>query len=314
MLSLKSELNGLIVEINPKVELGQLVKKGEVLFRLEKLDFESALANKNAALARAQMDLEMEKGRQALSRREWDLIQLRKEASDQEKKLALREPQLKTAIANLKSAKADVDLAAKNLERTEIKAPFDALILRKNVEVGARISPQEVLVELAAAETYWVRMTMAQDKMKWLKFRKDDQKGSEVIIHPLNGAKKLKGEILRYLPNIADSTRMAQVLVEVIPRPEFPLLLGSYVKATVKGKVLEQVVQVDRSQLKDGKYLYILDQKDQLEIKKVDFVSNSRNSILIKSGLEKGDRLITSRIPVPVDGMKLKVLSFEIIK
>lgn len=309
-LSLKSEISGLITDINPKVEIGQMVKKGEVLFTLEDIDYKSVLASSQAALAKAQMELEIEKGRQALSKQEWEMIQSEVQASSQEKKLALRKPQLAMALANEKAARAALQLAEKNLERTKISSPFEAMIIQKNVELGARISTQEELLMLAKSRPYWVRVTVPQDKLIWLNFATVDQPGSPASIMYINSSEQYTGQVLRFLPNMLESTRMAQLLVEVDPFQDrsTPLLLGSYVQVKVLGKALSQVVKVPRTLLREGSFLYVLNPDDKLEIRKVTYISSGRDDLLIQTGLSKGDRLITSQIPAPVEGMKLSVL------
>jgi RND family efflux transporter MFP subunit len=309
-LSLKSEISGLIVGMHPKAEIGHEIKKGEVLFELEEIDYRIALASAQASLAKAQMELQVEKGRQALSRQEWELIQLESQASEQQKKLALRKPQLVMAMANEKAARAAVQLALKNLERAKIRAPFDAVIIEKYAEVGSRISPQEQLLMMAKSRPYWIRLTVPQDKLTWLQFLNRDQQGSEARIAQLSSDEFYRGRVLRFLPNLLESTRMAQVLVEVNPHQAklSPLLLGSYVRVQIQGKELKEVVKVPRQLLKEGHSLQVLNEENRLETRKVTYLSSGRDDLLVQSGLQSEDRLITSQIPAPVEGMKLSVL------
>lgn len=308
-LSLKAEVSGLIVKVNPNVEVGRFVKKGEILFELEDTDYKSLLASRQADLAKAQMELEVEKGRQALSKQEWELVQLEAKASDQEKKLALRKPQLAMAMANEKAARSAVELAKKNLERTKIKVPFDAVIIEQHAELGARISTQEELLMLAKSQPYWVRVTLPLEKLAWLEFEKKNNKGSPAAVTHLSSEEVYQGQVLRYLPNMMESTRMAQVLVEVNPNQNkvSPLLLGSYVRVNLSGKAMKDVVKVSRDLLQEGSFLHVLTSDDRLDLRKVHYLSSGRDHLLITSGLKDGDRLIVSQIPAPVEGMKLSV-------
>ena len=309
-IELKSELQGLIVKMNSNVEIGKTVKRNEILFELEKIDYENALAQKKSNYIQALKELELEEGRQALSKREWNLIELENEVSDKEKKLALRTPQLLAAKSKVHAAKSDLSLAEKNLKRTVIKSPFDAMVLSKNVELGSRVSTQESLLRLASASPYWVRVSLSYDKLKYLNFRSKDKPGSVVEVFYATQGSRYKGEVLRVLPTMTTNTRMAEVLVEVIvplnnSREKEPLLLGSYVRVHIQGLELKNVVSIDREHLKDGKFLYLKNNEDKLNIVEVKALSDGRDKLLITSGLEKGQKLITSKLSVPVNGMSL---------
>lgn len=313
MLALKAEVQGRVVEINPKLQIGWKIKKDELLFQIEKLDFESVLALKKSELQQALLELEIEKGRQSLSKREWELIELKNQASDQEKKLALREPQLNAALARLEAAKAEVALAGKKIARTQVKAPFDAIVIHKNVELGSQVSAQETVLTLVADSPYWVRVSLPYDKVKWLEVRSGEQSGSIADVGHLSQQENYKGEVLKVLPDLDPKLRMAQVLIEINMEEQKdmvsePLLLNSYVRVLIKGKELQRVVAIAREHLKEGGYLYVLSSDNTLDIRKVESLADGREGLLILSGLKPQDQLITSRISAPVQGMKLSVL------
>lgn len=312
-IELKSELQGLIVKMNSKVEIGQTVKKNEILFELEKIDYENVLAQKKSNYIQALKELELEEGRQALSKREWGLIELENKVSDKEKNLALRAPQFLAAKSKVHAAKSDLSLAEKNLNRTVIKSPFDAVVLSKNVELGSRVSTQESLLRLASASPYWVRVSLSYDKLKYLNFRSKDKPGSVVEVFYATQGSRYKGEVLRVLPSMTMNTRMAEVLVEVSVPPnnsqvKEPLLLGSFVRVHITGIELKDVASIDREHLKDGKFLYLINSESKLNIIEVKTLSDGRDKLLVTSGLDKKQKLITSKLSVPVNGMSLSTI------
>jgi RND family efflux transporter MFP subunit len=117
------------------VSEGTLVRRGEVIARLENPSYAAALSQARAELARTQVDLDQ--GRRELERarklRQQELI------SDVEVENA--STRVQSLQAQLGSARAQMQIAEVNLENTRVRAPFDGTILRKDAEVGEIVAP-----------------------------------------------------------------------------------------------------------------------------------------------------------------------------
>ena len=84
------------------------------------------------------------------------------------KALALGKPQVANARAAVKGARSAVGTAALALKRTQIKAPFDAVVLSEQVEVGQRIGPGQSVVRLAGTQTWWVEVSLPLEHLQYL--------------------------------------------------------------------------------------------------------------------------------------------------
>ena len=104
-VTLFPEVSGKITYCSEKLVLGGRFKKGETVLRIDPKQYNLALSQQRAAVAQAQMELSMEKGRKAVAEREWHLIEDEVKPTEQGKRLALREIQLETAEASLAAAK-----------------------------------------------------------------------------------------------------------------------------------------------------------------------------------------------------------------
>jgi RND family efflux transporter MFP subunit len=114
---------------------GTRVRKGEIVARIESADFEAGLAAARAT--QNQYEAELTQARRELDRAR----RLRAENVLSASDLEDAGTRFQVAEARLASGRAQVALAAANLENTRIRAPFDGTVLRKDAEVGEMVAP-----------------------------------------------------------------------------------------------------------------------------------------------------------------------------
>ncbi len=114
---------------------GSRVRKGEVIARIESAEYAAALASARAEASRLGVEL---------AQAERDLARAR-DLSDRGvvARTALEDAQTRVGStrAALEAANANVRLAAATLENTNVRAPFDGTVLRKDAEVGEIVAP-----------------------------------------------------------------------------------------------------------------------------------------------------------------------------
>ena len=106
-VELSARINGQVMELAAEMVPGGEVFPGDVLFRLDDDDYRIALEHRRSELLQAQAQLEIERGRQEIAER--DYRQLNKELDPNNRALVLREPQLRSAQAEVRAAQAAVD-------------------------------------------------------------------------------------------------------------------------------------------------------------------------------------------------------------
>src|SRR5690606_1279945 len=139
---------------------GGRVREGDVVLRLDPSDYQNQLQQRQSELAQATTALEIEMGEQAIAERDFRRIEGGRNLTEMQRALVLREPQLNAAKARVEATRANVQQARLDLERTQIKAPFDAQVLSRLVNVGSQVTPGDNLAELVGARTYWVEATL----------------------------------------------------------------------------------------------------------------------------------------------------------
>lgn len=310
---LQAQVTGKVVKIGESFVPGKQVKKGEILLELDDTDYQLEFANAKASLAQAKAALATEQGNQAVAQADFELLNLT--VSDREKALILREPQLETAKASVQAAEVALERAKVNLSRTKVRAPFDGVVVSRNVSLGGLVSQTTQLGELIESTNMWINAAVAQNDLQWIEFPKGSSAGSKVCVRDASqpGESCHEGHVLNLQGYVQDNGRQALVLVEIPmakANKEAPaLLIGQYFKVTFNGKTLDNVYKLDPSAVHDGN-VWIND-NGTLKIQPVKEVFRSQNMVLIDQGLQPQQRIITTNISAPVEGMKVRTSSSE---
>jgi len=316
-LELKARVGGEVVGIHPEFVEGGLIHQGEVILTIDPADYELAVAQKKSRVAEAHYALKLELGHQEVAKREWELLGGGKPASELDLELALRKPHLDKARAEVAAAEAELKQARLDLARTRITAPFNGIVLAKNVEKGTQVGTQEILAELAGTDEYWVQVSLPVDRLGWFNVpRTNGENGASVRIFP-DGNQEFHGRVLKLLGDLEEEGRMARVLVTV-PDPfgrsskdksRRPLLIGQYVRVRIAGKEMENAARIPRSALREGKQVWLVGEDGKLRAREVVVAWREEESLLVREGLNDGDRLVITEMAAPEEGMLVQVVS-----
>jgi RND family efflux transporter MFP subunit len=312
-ITLRPRIEGEIVERSRSFTPGAMVRKGEVLLRIDPRDYEIALKRAKSDMRRAIADLQIERGRQDVARKDYQLLE--ESLSGENKALVLREPQLDSAKAAVASARASVERAELDLERTRIRAPFDARVLSREVNLGSQVSPGDGMARLVGTDTFWVEATVPLDKLAWLEVPEIlGGRGSRVRIRNQGAwppGTHRTGRLDRLVGTLEEETRMARVLVSVkdpLARETSgpALILGSYVRARIHGAEIRDVVRLDRDLLRKQDTVWVMDQ-GRLDVRAVDIALKDADHAYIESGLSGGERVVVSQLATVEEGKALRL-------
>lgn len=306
-------VGGEIVSVADDLEPGGRVRQGQVLARLDDSDYRVALRQARTELAKAEAALRIEQGNQKVAQTEAELLD--RELSDQERDLVTRQPQLQQARADVEAARAAVEDAQLDLQRTEVRAPFDAVVQSVAVEVGSQVAAGAAIAQLFATDRYFVELAVPAGKLRWIEARAGGRgSGSTVVLaNPSvwGQGRTRTGEVVRVRPDLSEPGRMARVLVEVVAPldREPPMLVGSYLRGRIEGGRLPRVVALDRAFLREDDSVWVMTADDRLEIRAVEIAYRGPENVYVSVGLGDGDRVVTSEIATPANGMKLRTRS-----
>ena len=318
---LRSRVSGQVTTVHKEFIEGGHLKKGMTVIQLDDTDYRLALAQKKSDAINSRYALKVELGRQEVARREWQLLggrdfsrqDLPRQAGTA---LALREPHLEKARADVEIARIQVRKAQLDLERTRITAPFNAVVKSRWVDIGSQVTPQEQLAELVGTDSYWVRAAIPIGRIDRITIPEDsNETGSAVRIQYTRKHNSINGRVIRLLGDLEPESRMARVLVEVkdplggkenVPG-RLPLLIGEFVRIEILGQKLEAVMTIPRAALRDGETVWLLNPDMTLRILAVTPVWRDRTTVVIRNSLNNGDRVIISALSAPVAGMQLRL-------
>lgn len=320
-ITLQSEVEGRIINRNPELIPGGLIGQGDMVIQVDPADYELLVREYRAEMEEAMFEMDIEEGKQVIAEREWKLLEKEIEASAAGKNLALREPHLRLVKAKVEKAKSRLAAAELALKRTTIRAPFDALVLKKFVEKGQLVSRQTPLVTLAGVDRFWVRVSIPVALLQRISLPgRPGQPGSaaEVIFEPVNNTAVVRhGHVLRIMGDLDPEGRMARILI-VIDDPlnlhagvnarqgEGRILLGSYVKVRINAGFFDNVYSIPRQALREGNVVWVQDNKDKLQVRDVDVVWRRKDEVLVNANLKQGDKLILSRLQSPLPGISVR--------
>lgn len=312
---LKTPVGGEIISLDEDFSPGGLLVEGATILQIDPRDYELAIQQKQRALSDADYLRKLEQGRQDVAQREWDLLYGENGSKEMESDLALRKPHLEKVQADIKAARAEMELAQLNLSRTRVAAPFNGMVLNKYVDKGAFVAPQEKLADLVGTDEYWVQVSLLLDRLQWVDIpRADNGAGSPARIFYRQNSER-EGQVIRLLGDLTREGRMARLLISVPDplglsakeREGQPLVIGEYVRVEIEGKELHDVFRIPRTALHNDREIWVATEEGILAIHPVEIVWRDKTHVLVRDGLQDGDLLIVSSLAVPVDGMAVRI-------
>ncbi|RXF05067.1 efflux RND transporter periplasmic adaptor subunit [Pseudoalteromonas sp. PS5] len=291
------EVSGKVVWLHEAFVVGGIVKKGEVLARLDPFDYQTQLLNKQAELALAQSHLSEQLALAKVAKKEW-------ENNPHVTELALREPQVSSARAHLKAAEAGLAQAQKNLARTKYYAPYDALVTRRDTGLGQVINIGQqlgIVVNLSYGELH---VPIAQFDLPFL----PPLPVSEVTI-TADDIQRV-GTLTRHTGLLSERTRMAYFVIKVedpyalhstLPAIHF----GQFLQAQVPGNILKNVLKIPQEWIKN-EMLWLVSPTQQLVQFPVNVLRREHNSVLISAPPYTDHQLVTHLPDYPQADMQVR--------
>ncbi len=272
------EVPGRIVEI--RVDVGDRVTGGEVLFRIDPAPFELALAEAEAALELARAELD--DAEQEAVRVEHLLA--RHAASERRAERARTAAAV--ARARVAQMQARVARARHDLARTAVRAPFAGSVVGRFADEGAMAGGEPVLL---LQETEALEAVVAIPEA----WPAPARVGDEVLLRAASLDAPVPARIARVSDRVDEATRTYEVRAPLPPGVE-GLRAGSYVEAEVRVHTAGPVPVVPRSALvvREGRTTAFRVEGDRVAAVPVRTGLGDATHVSIRSGLEVGDEVV----------------------
>jgi len=310
-IMLQPEVGGRVTWQSGELVPGGRFKKGEPILKIDSRDYQLAVESFRAELRRARLDYTLEKRRGEVAKREWNSFG-QMDATDEQRSLAQREPQLEASLLAVKAAESALKKAVLDLQRATLRAPFNAMVVAESVDLGQLISPQTTVARLVGTDEYHVQVSVPVASLRTIRARSGDQPGSPATIVQRvgQGTIERQGEVIRQLPDLDPGGAMARILVR-IENPlgeegDLPLLLGSFVDVATEAQPIEDAIRVPRVALRNGRNVYVMNARNLLEMRDVEIAWSEPDAVLVTGGLRPDERVVISRVATPIPNMLLR--------
>jgi multidrug efflux system membrane fusion protein len=312
--ALISEVSGAVLSVSQQYVVGGVFNSGDVLMQLDPTDYQVALQRAQARLISMNAQLSFERARSAQAQKEWAMTG---RPATEAPLLALRKPYLAEAQANVLQAEAEVKQAQQKLDKTTIRAPYAGMVSAKTADIGQFVTLGSKLGEIFAIDYAEVRLPLTQRDLSMMDaqaFAKNKPRPGVTLNASVGNAELQWDALLVRSEGVVDQRNRSQYLIAQIVDPynikqrsEKPaLLMGSFVRATIAGKKLENVFAVPRHALLEGGNIAAVDSDNKLRLKKVETIFSDEQFYYIANGLEEGMEIIVSAVGIAIDGMRVK--------
>jgi len=312
--SLSSNVQGPVAWVSPCLEAGAYVKAGEPLLRLELADFETAVARSRATYEQASAEAAFAAA---------DLARITELAAKRlasESELQNAERAATVTSARLADAEAALEQSELDAERSILRAPFNAVVASRDVELGQFVNRAQSVAVLFDADSVDVRVPLAIRQLGYLDvpmgFRGefDSSQAPQVELVGSYGGKQYKweGKLLRTEATIDPNSNTVQSIIRIeqpsadLGGETIPLPIGLFVEARISGKLVEDIISLPRSAIRNNSQVLVVDAENKMYYRDVDIFRLEQDRVLISGGLVPGEKICTSPIQAVVDGMSVR--------
>lgn len=305
------------------VEEGSRVRKGQVIARLENEDVlasrDQAAANRNAARANLEkVRAELEEARRdygrhkrlvetgSVSRSAYDLAETR---------LHRAEAAAASADASLKAAEAGVRGAETALDYTLIKAPFDAVVLTKNADIGDIVTPlgaaanaKAAVVTIADLGSLLVEVDVSESNIGRVKPAQPCEISLDAIPET-----RFPGEVHAIVPTVDRSKASVMVKVRFLKPgerllPDMSAKVAFLSRPVAEGEEKARLAVLRTAVLeKEGKRIVFMVRGDRAKQAVIETGADIGDMVEITGGLQAGDRVILKPPGRLRDGSRIRV-------
>ncbi len=300
-------IKGKIIE--RKVDVGGLVKKGQMIARLDASD-----ANLNAAAAQA--DVRAAEANYALAKAEVERQRaLFNKKFTSQSALDFREAELKTSAARLQQVKAQAAVSGNQSRYTALVADRDGVITQVRAEPGQVVDVGEMVAQIVDTKQIEVLVAVPESRMAGLKV------GDNVTIKlwanlEKNHEKTYAGKVREIAPAATSATRAFDVRVAITDADEAVKLGMTAGVRFAQDKADEIIIpSTALTQINGKKFVWVIDTNGNKNSgianpREVTAGQYTENGVMITSGLQAGEMVAIAGVHTLIKGQKV-VPKFE---
>ena len=320
VVSIASEVPGKIVKIHSRLEIGEIIPKGELLFKIDPKDY---LTIRKTSRERLKI---LERSHE-LAKKEYDRVRILFEKNNVGTLVgveAAEKAMLSVADQTYQISQV-LETAETNLERCEVRAPFNARIKSVSLEKGQYVTPGQNVVTLADDSVLEIQVPLdSRDARKWLRFREDKANGKaawfsslEQVPCQISWTENNNGQIwdgrLHRVVKFDQHTRTLTIAVRVDAETaknknplSLPLAEGMFCSVKIPGRTLNNVFRLPRQAVSFENTVHLA-VDNRLKTVPVKVARMEGENAYVSDGLNTGDMAVTTRLIDPLENALLEI-------
>lgn len=331
-VDLTTQVGGRIAATNAALRAGGTCRAGDVLLTIDDTDLRLAISQQEAAVARAELRLLQERAEADAAVRAWRQL----EGEREPEALVARAPQIRDAETALVAARAALEKSRLDLQRCQVLAPVGGRVRSADANVGQTVQPGQRLGVLLDTSCLEVRLPIPLNEAEFLDLpytgERDGNGPADVVLRArfAGQPRQWPARVVRIEGELDRRTRQLTVVARVNAADaegdrdggadgHAPLLIGTFVQATLHGRSWRDVVVLPRSALRsDGSAwlvtprLVAVDRllhyhRPSLRRRPLDVLRVGSDHVVVRAGLAAGELVCVSRLDTAVDGMFVRL-------
>ena len=293
------------IQVNPRVDgtllslnfkEGNLVTKGQLLYTIDPLPYQTKVNEADASLAQAQANL-------AKSKSDLDMIEpLAKINAVSQRELVAAKATYEASLASVKAAEANLDNAKIKLGYCRITAPISGLIGISKVRVGDYVSPGPMSVLNTISDLGDVRVRFTLSEQEFIRIMREVSQensalkgaGQSISLKLSDGTMYPHTGKLSFADRQIDPSTGAMTLEAAFPNPEKFLRPGQYVKVLLVTDVRKDAILIPQRsviEMQGISQVYLLGDSSKVQMKIITTGPTYKDAYVVEDGLAAGDKI-----------------------
>lgn len=321
------EVAGKIIAIHPRLEAGETIPQGDLLFKIDPTDHLTARKTSRKRLAVLERSHELAKKAYARI-----LTLFEKNSVGTLPGVEAAEKAMLSIADQINQISQVLETAETNLKRCEVRAPFNARIKSVSLEKGQYVTPGQAILTLADDAVLEIQVALdSRDARKWLRFDREKitEKvawfcGLEQIPCTISWTENNNGQTwdgrLHRVVKFDRQTRTLKVAVRIEATTtginnslSLPLVDGMFCSVKIPGKILHNVIQLPRQAVSFENTVYLA-VNSRLKTKSVKVARVEGEIAYVADGLNAGDMVVITRLIDPLENTLLQIQQLKPIK
>ncbi len=296
------QVSGILMDVG--FNDGDKVKKGQMLYKIDDRIYKAQLEQAQAQLMANSASLELSKTTLARNEELYKDNLISKEDYDK----------LKTQVASLEAAvkldQASIDSAKTYLDYCTITSPIDGLTSSNPIDAGNIVGPSSVLVNLQKVDLLKLKFHVSEKYFEKIK-RAMDATRLKLLFAVKDSPDIVSVADLTFIDNKIDPGTGTIMLKGSVENHNSILWPGQFVNIylivdVIKDAILVPLISVRYGQ--EGPYIFVINDKNEAEIRSVELGASLSDIVAINSGIKKGEKVVTSGQLMLYPGAKVTII------